>query len=43
MKNIYKGDMQKYEKLIQNLSSQLSPTGKHEYKYILIDLVDLKL
>lgn len=43
MKKVYKGDQQKYEKLIQNLSSQLRPTGKHEYKNILIDLIDVKL
>ena len=43
MKPIYKGDKQKYEKLIKNLASQLRPTGKHCYKNILIDLVDIRL
>ena len=43
MRAIYKGDLQKYQKLILNLSSQLRPTGKHVYKNILIDLVDIKL
>lgn len=43
MRKCYKGDEQKYEKLIQNLSSQLRPTGKHQYKNILIDLIDVKL
>lgn len=43
MKSTYKGDMTKYNKLKQNLQSQIEPTGKHEYKNILIDLVDIKL
>lgn len=43
MRPVYKGDKQKYEKLIKNLAAQLRPTGKHSYRNILIDLVDIRL
>lgn len=42
MKPAYRGDKQKYDKLIKNLTAQLRPTGKHDYKNILIDLVDMR-
>lgn len=43
MKCIYSGDKTKYEKLIANLATQVKPTLKHEYKNILIDLMNLRL
>lgn len=42
MRPVYKGEKQKYDRLIKNLQHQLKPTGKHDYTNILIDLVDIR-
>jgi hypothetical protein len=43
MREVYKGDLDKYDHLIKNLAQQLKPTGRHQYRNILIDLLDLRL
>jgi hypothetical protein len=35
----YDGNKEKYLRLRDNLSAQIKPTGKHECRYILLDVI----
>jgi hypothetical protein len=41
MRDVYDGDAKKYNSLLENFKHQLQPSGKHFYKFLLIDLINI--